>query len=183
MTPGANEIHLIVINKNYTSSVTGNFLVSSSQRILSGRVWELNQGSPGIKEVDTVGVIANNSFSYTIGATSVYHIVLQTSTTTNVVEKNTIPYKFALRQNYPNPFNPSTTIRYSLQTASTVTLKIYDLLGREVATLANGMQSAGEYIARFDGSRFASGVYFYRLVAVRPDGERFIDTEKMDLMK
>ena len=79
MAPGANEIHLIVINKNYNASVTGNFLVSSSHQILSGRVWELNQSSPGIKEVDSVGVISRNTFSYQIGAASICHIVLQTS--------------------------------------------------------------------------------------------------------
>ncbi len=182
-TPGTNEIHLIVINKNYNTSFTGNFQVSSSHPILSGKVWELNQSSSGIKEVDTVGAISNNSFSYPIGTASVYHIVLQTSITTNVAEKNTVPNKFALSQNYPNPFNPSTAIRYSLQSASQVTLKVYDVLGREVALLANGMQNAGAYTVKFDGSRFASGVYFYRLVAVRPDGGRFIETEKMDLMK
>lgn len=182
-TPGTNEIHLIVINKNYNTSFIGNFQVSSSHQILSGKVWELNQSSPAIKVADTVGVISNNSFSYQIAPASVYHIVLQTSTTTNVAEKNTIPYKFALSQNYPNPFNPSTAIRYSLQSASQVTLKVYDILGREVVLLANGTQNAGAYTVKFDGSRFASGVYFYRLEAVRPDGERFIDTEKMDLLK
>ncbi len=182
-TPGTNELHLIVINKNYNTGLTGNFQVSSSHQILSGRVWELNQSSPGIKEVDTVGAISNNSFSYPIGTASVYHIVLQTSTTTNVAEKNTVPNKFALSQNYPNPFNPSTAIRYTLQSAGQVTLKVYDVLGREVALLVNGMQNAGAYTVKFDGSRFASGVYFYRLVAVRPDGGRFIATEKMDLMK
>ena len=88
-----------------------------------------------------------------------------------------------LHQNYPNPFNPTTTISYSLQTASRVTVKVYDILGREVAILANEMQNAGEYVVKFDGSRFASGMYFYRLDATASNGKRFSETKKMDLLK
>ena len=183
MTPGTNEIHLIVINKNFNSSVTGNFSVSSTKQILSGRVWMLSQSSAKIKEIDSIGAISNNSFSYPIEAASIYHVVLQTSATTNVVEKNNIPGKFLLHQNYPNPFNPTTTISYSLQTASRVTVKVYDILGREVAILANEMQNAGEYVVKFDGSRFASGMYFYRLDATASNGKRFSETKKMDLLK
>ncbi len=183
MTPGTNQIHLIVINKNLTSGITGSFSVSSSHAILGGRVWELSQGSAQITEGDSVGTISNNSFTYPIGAASVYHFVLQTSPTTGVAVNNTIPGKFSLSQNYPNPFNPATTIRYSLQSASRVTVKVYDVLGRAVATLAEGMQNAGDYSVRFDGGKFASGVYFYRLTAAGSDGKTFVNTQKMDLMK
>ncbi len=89
-----------------------------------------------------------------------------------------IPASFALSQNYPNPFNPSTLINYQLSTGSVVTLRVYDILGREVATLVNGYQPAGSYIARFDGAHLASGVYFYRLGA-----GNLTQTKKMVLLK
>jgi hypothetical protein len=75
------------------------------------------------------------------------------------------PTTYKLSQNYPNPFNPTTTIEYQLPVDGHVTLKVYDLLGREVATLLNEEQQADYYGVEFDGGRFASGVYFYRLDA------------------
>jgi hypothetical protein len=94
-----------------------------------------------------------------------------------------VPKNFALYQNYPNPFNPTTVIGYQLSAVSHVTLTIYDVLGREVATLVDGQQNAGVYKANFDGSRFASGVYFYRINAVGNDGQKFISIKKLVLMK
>lgn len=74
-----------------------------------------------------------------------------------------IPSRFTLSQNYPNPFNPSTEITYSVPAAGHVSLKVYDNLGQEIATLFDGNKKAGQYRAVFDGSHLASGVYFYRL--------------------
>jgi hypothetical protein len=74
-----------------------------------------------------------------------------------------LPGVFRLEQNYPNPFNPSTVISYQLPAVSHVTLKAYDILGREVATLVNERQYAGAHVVHFDGSTLASGVYFYRI--------------------
>ena len=76
-----------------------------------------------------------------------------------------LPSRFELYQNYPNPFNPSTTIRYSLPKTSFVTLKVYDILGREVGTLVNEQKPAGNYQVEFNASSFASGVYFYKIQA------------------
>jgi hypothetical protein len=75
------------------------------------------------------------------------------------------PTSYALAQNYPNPFNPSTTIRFAIPQTEHVTLKVYDLLGREVATLVNEARTAGSYEAFFDASNLASGVYMYKLSA------------------
>jgi hypothetical protein len=79
-------------------------------------------------------------------------------------EKEMLPLKFDLAQNYPNPFNPVTKIRYSLINSGQITLKIYDLLGREVKTLVNGIKNKGIYEVEFDATNLASGIYFYRLV-------------------
>jgi len=98
-----------------------------------------------------------------------------------VNEKNSnIPTQFILYQNYPNPFNPSTVISYQLAVSSFVTLKVYDLLGREVATLVDEYQQAGVYNSQFSilHSQFSSGIYFYTLKA-----GKYIETKKMVLTK
>ena len=98
------------------------------------------------------------------------------------VPKVTIPEGFTLSQNYPNPFNPSTMIEYTLEKTAQVSLKVYNLLGREVATLVNGRQEAGSYTVAFNANKgtisLSSGVYFYRLEA-----GSFVSTKKLILMK
>lgn len=89
-----------------------------------------------------------------------------------------IPDKFELSQNYPNPFNPSTIIRYQLPMAGHISLKVYDVLGNEVATLVNEDKPTGSYKAEFDASNLSSGIYFYKIQA-----ENFIETKKMLLLK
>jgi len=89
-----------------------------------------------------------------------------------------IPESYSLSQNYPNPFNPATIIKYQLPENSIVTLKVFDVVGREVLTLVNAVQHAGSYTIHFDGSALASGVYMYRLTT-----EHFIDVKKMILLK
>src|SRR5690606_33119476 len=80
---------------------------------------------------------------------------------THTTENITIPKKFALHQNYPNPFNPSTRIKYDIPKAGFVTLKIYDVTGREVAELVSDELSPAQYETEWNASNFASGVYFY----------------------
>jgi hypothetical protein len=98
---------------------------------------------------------------------------------TGVEESPTaIPYRFELAQNYPNPFNPSTKIQYTLKNTGNVRLSVYDLLGREVAVLVNGVRSAGSHEVTFSRPDLGSGVYFYKLQA---GGQ--VMTKKMVLMK
>jgi hypothetical protein len=118
-----------------------------------------------------------------IGAT--LHILRSgdTSVTTDVREDaQSVPRTFKMEQNYPNPFNPTTTIRFSVARSGLVSLKIYDVLGREVSTLLDGSFSGGVYEARWDASGNASGVYFARLNQVA-DGSIQSATSKLLLSK
>lgn len=89
-----------------------------------------------------------------------------------------IASEYKLSQNYPNPFNPSTKINFSIPKSGLTTLKVYNILGKEVATLVNNFQNAGNYVVEFDASRLASGAYFYRL-----EVNGFVATKKMLLIK
>jgi hypothetical protein len=99
------------------------------------------------------------------------------------VEAQLPPTKTVLLQNFPNPFNPTTQIQYQLTQSSRVTLKVYDVLGREVAILQDGMQDAGYHSMTFNGSRLASGIYFTRLIVNGQDGKQIVQTKKMLMMK
>ena len=92
-----------------------------------------------------------------------------------------IPTEFSLDQNFPNPFNPITTIKFAIPTTSSVgfvSLKVYDILGNEIATLVNEPKAPGYYEVKFDGSNLPSGIYFYRL-----ESGNFVQTKKLILMK
>ncbi|NWF91253.1 MAG: T9SS type A sorting domain-containing protein, partial [Ignavibacteriaceae bacterium] len=102
----------------------------------------------------------------------------------NIIEVDVpAPAVFALDQNYPNPFNPSTKIAFRLAVDSKVSLKVFDVLGQEVATLVNTNMSAGGHSVDFDASLLNSGVYLYRIEAVGNDGTNFVDIKKMILTK
>ncbi len=97
-----------------------------------------------------------------------------------------IPSVLSLSQNYPNPFNPTTTISFDLPSRSFVSLKVFDLLGREVSTIVSGELQAGTYTRQWNAANMSSGIYFYRLVAKAiPSGQAgtFIETKKLLLLK
>lgn len=94
------------------------------------------------------------------------------------IEIKNVPGRYSLSQNYPNPFNPTTTIRYEVPKEGFISLKIYDILGREVKTLVSKKQTAGKYRVTFNASEFASGIYFYRL-----HSNNFSKIKKMILLK
>jgi hypothetical protein len=96
----------------------------------------------------------------------------------NNPNENSVISTYSLDQNYPNPFNPSTRITYSLAEEVKVNLKIYDVMGREVAELINETQNAGTHHYNFDASALSSGIYFYKLSAAD-----FVSVKKMTLLK
>jgi len=100
-------------------------------------------------------------------------------------ETGLIPQVYALHQNFPNPFNPSTRIRFDVPAASTVRIAVFDVTGREVASLVQGDYAPGTYTTTFDATRLASGVYFYRMMAfgVEGGGAAFVTTNKLLLLK
>jgi hypothetical protein len=140
---------------------------------------------------------ANWAVQYTVTAGSFYHIVKARNGSTlwgvrsnggisrygtpivgiTPVTENT-PVDYKLSQNYPNPFNPVTKINFEVPKQGLVTLKVYDIMGREITTLVNEVKSPGSYNVDFDASRLSSGTYFYKLSA-----GNFIETKKMLLIK
>jgi hypothetical protein len=119
--------------------------------------------------------------AYVSGTTNVLHVKYQIRTgTTTAIGKSPAfsPTRYSLEQNYPNPFNPSTTIQYDLPQKSSVSLVVYNSLGQQVASLVDGEEEVGSHAVRLDGSKLASGVYYYRLAA-----GNFVATKKLVLMK
>ena len=106
-----------------------------------------------LKQIDTDG-----KYEY-------YPTIAEVNYNKSDAEGKQIPKDFSLAQNYPNPFNPATTIRFQLPVDSYVTLKVYDILGNEVATLVDEVEKAGYYQRQFNGSFLSSGIYFYQLKA------------------
>jgi photosystem II stability/assembly factor-like uncharacterized protein len=101
----------------------------------------------------------------------------------NEVSVAIAPTSFELLQNYPNPFNPSTIITYQLPSDSKVILKVYNILGEEVATLVNEGQKAGEYKINFNANNLASGIYLYQLRVASSTSENFVETKKMTILR
>ena len=107
-----------------------------------------------------------------------YSLIGHYTETTGVEENNTLPDVFSLSQNYPNPFNPTTEIKYSIKNAGMVSLKVYDILGQEVAILVNKAQTPGLYEVEFNAQNLTSGIYFYRLTV-----GAFSESKKLLLLK
>jgi glucose/arabinose dehydrogenase len=170
------------------SSVTGGYVYRGARRpelvgayvyadFVSGRIWKLRLSGATVTEdalllqapflVSSFGVDQSNelyvcAYGYS-GTSGIYRF--NRSAVTDAGEPEPAPREFRLEQNYPNPFNPETVIRYQLPEGADVRLAVYDMLGREVALLAEGRMTPGDHQARFDGSALASGVYVYRLRA------------------
>jgi hypothetical protein len=99
-----------------------------------------------------------------------YEASLSTGVEVHPRSSGSLPAEFQLFQNYPNPFNPATKIQFTIVDRQLTIVNVYDLMGREVATLVNEVKEPGTYTVKFDGSNLASGVYLYRLTARQTDG-------------
>ncbi|HEY9165687.1 MAG TPA: T9SS type A sorting domain-containing protein [Candidatus Kryptonia bacterium] len=141
----------------------------------TGSSWLTSVGSGAYDYSEVLNI---NGYYFQYHGDKVTYSYSLTTVTAASSKSDKVPIEFYLSQNYPNPFNPTTTISYNLQKAGHVTLKVYDVLGREVATLFDGFKTAGSHTTSFDASALASGVYFYRIVA-----GQFVSTKKMLLMK
>ena len=121
-----------------------------------------------------IGSSVNPDYQHRSGFWYIYQEV----TGTDVSEDDLLPAFFKLEQNYPNPFNPTTTIQFAVPERSNVLIKIYDILGSEVATLVNEEMEAGWHKRNFDASSLSSGIYLFRM-----DAGSYVNTKKMILIK
>jgi outer membrane protein assembly factor BamB len=169
----ANSLNVDIAGNVYVTGSNGTIKYNSS----GDQQWIASENG-----VDLVVDASRNV--YIAGSTNSYHSNVYTTikyvqTPTFVEEKVlSIPSAYRLEQNYPNPFNPSTMINYQLAMNGYVTLKVFDILGREVTTLVNEERVAGSYTVRWDAEGIASGVYFYQLRT-----GNFAQTKKLMLMK
>jgi len=143
----------------------------------SGTNWHASTSGLTNKNVTSLAIVGTQLFAGTTGAGVWSQSLSQLATAVNENKSNR-PAAYSLSQNYPNPFNPSTTISYELPSSSRVTLKIFNLLGQEIATLVDGQQDAGSHSLQWNAANVSSGVYFYRLQT-----ENFSQTKKLMLLK
>lgn len=125
------------------------------------------------------GADSNDIFLNKRAAQKFYNSDFRLSSLTSINQNITLPIDISLYQNYPNPFNSSTTISYSIPHSDFVTLKIYDVLGREIQPLVNEFQKPGTYSANFDATKLSSGIYLYKLNV----GNDFVETKRMLLIR
>ncbi len=151
----------------------------------AGAAWDTLQNYLTLNEVLKNIEFFNSNISYGISSNHIYYTndgwvtySIVDSIVTNVESQQSVPTQFTLYQNYPNPFNPTTVISYQLPVSSNVSIKVYDLLGREVAVLVDEYKSAGRYKVEFNAFSLASGVYYYQLKS-----GSFINSKKMILMR
>ena len=167
------------IQSTMNTILTGEYYSTSDSGLVG--YWRLDEGSG--QTTQDLSVYSNNA---TLGTSANPDASDPTWVQANilivnvedVIKSNSMPTEFSLSQNYPNPFNPATRINYSLPYKSLVQIKLYDVLGNEVATIVNEEKPAGIYEVEFDGNRLSSGVYFYQLSA-----GSFIETKKMILLR
>ncbi|MBL7127901.1 MAG: T9SS type A sorting domain-containing protein [Ignavibacteria bacterium] len=169
---GADNVQAIDSIFVYTSGGSGHIRKSTD----GGINW-VTMITPTTENINDLHFL-NKDSGYACGANGVVIRINNASTIGIKTINNEIPLSVKLFQNYPNPFNPNTSIKFDIPKSSYVKLIVYDILGKEIATLVNEKLGAGSYETNWDGSNYPSGVYFYRLQA----GD-FVDVKKMVILK
>lgn len=144
-----------------------------------------NTWVPLLPEARTYGIAVAGNTALAFHDDTAYAFYPQpVATSANEHTASSLPATFSLEQNYPNPFNPFTTISFSLSELSFVSIKIYDLLGREIATVENSILPSGTHKKTWNASSYPSGIYFYRMKAYAINGNgNFVSTKKLVLLK
>ena len=170
----ATKYHLQIASDSAFSSIAFDTTMTDTSKKLSAPLAATTKYYWHVSAIDTAGA---GDYSETANFT--------TGTGIDAIDDLTgIPKVFALFQNYPNPFNPSTTIRYDIPKNSNVKITIYDILGRVVVKLADGIQAAGKYSIQWNPSNLSSGVYFCRINAESQDGSsKFVSLKKLLYLK
>ncbi|MBK7631989.1 MAG: SBBP repeat-containing protein [Ignavibacteriales bacterium] len=190
---GAASLVLDNLGNVYVTGTSGSFSGTKADyatvkyNSLGVQQWaERYNGPPGngIDQAKSI-VLDNQGNVYVTGSsagsgTSVDFATIKYSQTPTGINQTeySLPEKYSLHQNYPNPFNPSTVIKYQLPISSQVIIKVYDVLGKEVATLVNEEKPAGRYQVNWNASNLSSGIYFYKI-----QSGSFVETKKMILLK
>ncbi len=178
-----------VVSEEFNFGITDVWFVNENTGYFCGeygRVYKTNNGGVNWVSQITTGGGTLSSILFTSELTGyvcgMNGVIKKTTTGGEPIGitpiSNEIPNNFSLHQNYPNPFNPTSKIKFDILKLSDVKIIVYDLFGREVATLVNEQIKPGTYETEFDGTNFSSGVYYYKLVA-----EGFVETKKMVLIK
>jgi hypothetical protein len=168
-------VDAFVFSGNNIFAANGGVYLSTND----GSSWiAVNDGFPARRQIYTVSIIANDIYAGAFEGSGVWRRPLSEMITDVRDKQNNMPTHFALEQNYPNPFNPVTTISFSLPSKSFVSLKVFDLIGREVATLVNEELSSGTHSRQWNAAALPSGIYFYQLQA-----GNFTETRKLVLLR
>jgi len=166
------EVKIIRNSKNLTFNQTEKLIKNITQGTETEATFNFDVTyNIGNVEADTIEFLITDLAYRQAGNKSV-------NQTKQFILQYTLPTEYKLEQNYPNPFNPSTKIRYQVSSITAVSLKVYDILGNEIATLVNEKKEPGYYEVEFNASQFASGVYIYRLQT-----GNFVSTKKMMVLK
>jgi hypothetical protein len=189
----ATDVWIFQIAQNLTVASGANVVLSGGA-LASNVFWQVaGQATLGTTAAMKGNILCQTTIAMSTGATLNGRALAQTAVTLDgnavttgaavtAVENGAAAQEFALHQNFPNPFNPSTVIQYSIEKPARVSLKVYNLLGNEVASLVDSPQEAGSYAVTFDSNKgtlsLASGVYFYRLEA-----GSFVSTKKLVIIK
>jgi hypothetical protein len=180
-SPVADDIFIVTVGfkKNGVVMGAGAFQATAAQTTYREFVANVVYSTGETPDTAIIGILIGNSSAVHVGSTFTVDDLAYGPIVNGVKEiAGNVPFSFTLEQNFPNPFNPTTKIQFQIPETHFVTLKVYNLLGQEIATLVNEQLLSGRYRAEFDASNLSSGTYVYRLHA-----GQFIDAKRLMVVK